>query len=215
MVLPRLQHGLVEAIQPRLEQYFEDDPERRFRLESVIGRGVSGLTWKIKYMASPGANTSTQSTPQPSPRYIGALHNYSPTAAVKMDYSPPNVGGFLGYDNNSGGPESGDFEREREEMREEYRREREALQALRWAKHMVTAVVVPNDPLTQGVECLRPHGMIRMVIALGWPPRRPEGGDPQPVIEQINGPAYGAYVHADLFLDPYDRRPATRAGAHA
>lgn len=38
---------------------------------------------------------------------------------------------------------------------------------------------------------------------MGWPPEKPDGEDPQPVIEEINGPAYGALVHRDIFLDDF------------
>ncbi|KAI0435620.1 hypothetical protein F4803DRAFT_567511 [Xylaria telfairii] len=57
-------------------------------------------------------------------------------------------------------------------------------------------IQLPNRLLWSFFLCL-----IRMVIAMGWPPEKPDGEDPQPVIEEINGPAYGALVHRDIFLD--------------
>ncbi|KAI0467777.1 hypothetical protein F4859DRAFT_517647 [Xylaria cf. heliscus] len=57
---------------------------------------------------------------------------------------------------------------------------------------------LPNRLLWSFFMCL-----VRMVIAMGWPPKRPDGQDPQPVIEEINGPPYGALVHRDLFLDDF------------
>ncbi|KAI8950404.1 hypothetical protein F4801DRAFT_579411 [Xylaria longipes] len=36
---------------------------------------------------------------------------------------------------------------------------------------------------------------------MGWPPEKPDGENPQPVIEEANGPAHGALVHRDLFND--------------
>ncbi|KAI1132866.1 hypothetical protein F5Y10DRAFT_260763 [Nemania abortiva] len=163
-----------------------------------------------------------------------------------MDYSEPNLKGFLAYkgddgsddsDNDSDGDGGGDS------SLRELERERNMLRILQWAKHIVTGVNISDDPLTERFRWILPHGMrknswlytefiengtvgtfirrarekqirlpnrllwrffqclIRMVIALGWPPGKPDGEDPRPVIEQINGPAYGALEHADLFLD--------------
>lgn len=40
--------------------------------------------------------------------------------------------------------------------------------------------------------------VIRMVIAMGWPPAKPAGEDPKPVLEQIRGAPYGGLMHRDM-----------------
>ncbi|RYC61806.1 hypothetical protein CHU98_g4415 [Xylaria longipes] len=79
--------------------------------------------------------------------------------------------------------------------------EKAMLQALRWAKHISTGVEISNDHLTQKFPGTPRHQLTRMVIAMGWPPEKPDGENPQPVIEEANGPAHGALVHRDLFND--------------
>lgn len=37
-----------------------------------------------------------------------------------------------------------------------------------------------------------------MCIAMGWPPEQPDGENPQPVIEEIDGSPYGGLIHRDL-----------------
>ncbi|KAK5634622.1 hypothetical protein RRF57_010335 [Xylaria bambusicola] len=43
--------------------------------------------------------------------------------------------------------------------------------------------------------------LVRMVVAMGWPPRQPNEENPQPVIEEPDGPPYAAFAHGDLFVD--------------
>lgn len=37
-----------------------------------------------------------------------------------------------------------------------------------------------------------------MCIAMGWPPKKPDGETPEPVVEQIIGSARGGLIHADM-----------------
>ncbi|RWA06549.1 hypothetical protein EKO27_g8553 [Xylaria grammica] len=54
-------------------------------------------------------------------------------------------------------------------------------------------IIIPNRILWRFFLCL-----IRMVIAMGWPPAQPAGNDAKPVLEQIRGPPYGGLIHNDM-----------------
>ncbi|KAI1429219.1 hypothetical protein F5Y12DRAFT_782184 [Xylaria sp. FL1777] len=52
---------------------------------------------------------------------------------------------------------------------------------------------MPNRLLWRFFLCL-----VRMCIAMGWPPEKPDGENPQPVIEEVNGRPYGGLIHRDM-----------------
>ncbi|KAI8634666.1 hypothetical protein F5Y19DRAFT_469727 [Xylariaceae sp. FL1651] len=54
-------------------------------------------------------------------------------------------------------------------------------------------IPLPNRLLWRLFMCL-----IRMCIAMGWPPDMPDGENPQPVSERIQGPPHGGFIHGDL-----------------
>ncbi|KAI0441616.1 hypothetical protein F4803DRAFT_551868 [Xylaria telfairii] len=175
----RQQHD-IQVIQARLERYFKRDKEQRFEVERVIGSGEFGLTWKLRYNASGlvvpvGTNVpETSGLLQPSFRYIVLKTEFS-----QLDKSNEIFDGYYST----------------------FDTEKAMLDALRWAKHISTGLEIPNDPLAQRFPGIPWHRLIRMVIAMSWPPEKPAGENPQPVIEEIRGPARAALVHSDLFLD--------------
>ncbi|TGJ84780.1 hypothetical protein E0Z10_g3970 [Xylaria hypoxylon] len=189
---------VIAQIQSRLERYFTQDVEQRFKLESFIGGGANGLTWKLKYNASSGP-TSTQSDSAPTnvTRTSDSQPNFRRIVLKTVQFIPRFGDDDMDVDGGS------DREDKSEDIEApfEFRNEKAMLQVMRWAKHIANAVDISNDPLTRTFPGTPSHQMLRMVIAMGWPPKKPDGENPQPVIEQINGIAKGALVHRDIFLD--------------
>ncbi|KAK5629021.1 hypothetical protein RRF57_004736 [Xylaria bambusicola] len=165
----------VRLIQERITQYFEQDEEKRFEMVGAVASGMFGITWKLKYKESA----------QSGSRYI-----------------------ILKTDRNQGIPGQEDYSDESglENMTLD---EIKYLKALQWAKHVISGVEVKNDPLRRVFEGIPSHNMDidtwlymewieKMVIAMGWPPAKPDGDNPKPVIEEVSGMPHGGLIHHDM-----------------
>lgn len=40
--------------------------------------------------------------------------------------------------------------------------------------------------------------VIRMCIAMAWPPKKPPEQNPQPAVERVEGEPYGGLIHRDM-----------------
>ncbi|KAI1359871.1 hypothetical protein F5Y08DRAFT_344243 [Xylaria arbuscula] len=207
----------------RLRQHFEQDEERRFEVEGFISAGWYGITWKLKYRATPAPDAAHASPG------VGSHSEYR-RIVLKIP-SGPERGvnqGFVGALNLN--------------ARDQFLNEKDLLAIVRWARHLVHGVEIRNDPLTalfqsnpiyQGdipwfyLEWIEngtlgrfvtrsaeryprlPNRLlwrfflclVRMVVAMSWPPRQPNAENPQPVIEEPDGPPYAPFAHGDLFSD--------------
>ncbi|KAI1434335.1 hypothetical protein GGR50DRAFT_695273 [Xylaria sp. CBS 124048] len=213
----------VEKIQAILTEAFDRDEKKRFQMETVIGCGVFGLTWKIKCLPSSDP-TSTGSSSEPDIRHL-VLKTEATLTFGLLDRSSDSLDIFPEYD----------------DIEPMY--DRKWLKMLKWAKHVVRDMTPEDDPLAQQflgrslngaeaeywvymewlengtlgtfidkasesevIQVPLPNRLLwrfflcmtRMCIAMGWPPQQPEGDDPQPVTERAHGPAYGGLSHSDI-----------------
>ncbi|KAI0438127.1 hypothetical protein F4803DRAFT_570026 [Xylaria telfairii] len=207
-----------------LTQYFNRDEENRFHMDSVVGGGMFGLTWKLRYVASP-----TPSSPAPSSQHI----------VLKTDriYSLyDDVSGVENEEKEDEDEDEEEFDRGQSLMPNEIK----WLRVLRWSKHIVKEVTFTKDPLTRQFPGIRSHNMdidnwiylewlengtvkkfvdratelgiqfpnrllwrfflclVRMCIAMGWPAEEPDEEDPQPVTEVARGRPKGGLIHGDM-----------------
>ncbi|KAI0535410.1 hypothetical protein GGR58DRAFT_515387 [Xylaria digitata] len=214
----------VLAFQSRLSGYFRRDAGNRFEMEGVIGSGVYGITWKIKYTTPP---ISAPTGPNP------------PTSGPSVRHIVLKTDRYYTYEENQESPGESSEDNDSEEE-SSLPAEKRWLGVLRWAKHIVSSVILTDDPLAQDFSGIASHHMetdhwlylewlengtllklanrarrerirlpnrvlwrlflclVRMCIAMGWPPQRPDGIDPQPVLETANGDPYGGIIHGDM-----------------
>jgi hypothetical protein len=52
-------------------------------------------------------------------------------------------------------------------------------------------------PSAAGIDEM-PRPVIRMCVAMAWPPKKPPGASPQPVTERVEGEPYGGLMHGDM-----------------
>ncbi|KAH8156800.1 hypothetical protein CIB48_g11445 [Xylaria polymorpha] len=206
-----------------LTQYFNRDEENRFHMESVVGGGMFGLAWKLRYMTP-----ATSSSLAPGGRHI----------VLKTDRI------YSLYDDISEAENEGN----EGEDEEEYDAGQSTIpNEKKWLKvsdfpntfmqHIVNDVTPTKDPLARQFPGIRSHHMdiddwlylecgtvkrfvdraielriqfpnrllwrfflclVRMCIAMGWPAEKPEEEDPQPVTEVVKGRTYGGLIHGDM-----------------
>ncbi|KAI1303506.1 hypothetical protein F5Y03DRAFT_407240 [Xylaria venustula] len=220
--------------QARLAQYFAQDEGNRFEMEGVISSGYYGLTWKIKYRAS-ARPTNDSSTPHAS-KLPGTTR--SERSFRRIVLKTDRVYSFFGEDAMD--VDGDDNDDDDPNPQSQTPNEKMMLRYLRWAKHVVTPIEIPNDPLARRFRGIPSHRMkedtwlyvewlengtisklidraaengfqfpnrllwrfflclLRMCIAMGWPPVKPEGKNPQPVTEVVNGRPYGGVLHHDM-----------------
>ncbi|KAI1342677.1 hypothetical protein F5Y15DRAFT_430028 [Xylariaceae sp. FL0016] len=208
-----------------LKQYFERDEQGRFVWEGRLGEGYYSRAWKIKYQ--PNGRTAAQQTGS-EPRIslpdevrrivLKTLLNDAQGGPLKFNGTPHPPGAA------GAGPATG---ADSEEGDSQIYNEKKWLQVLKWAKHIIKMVDVPNDPLSRRFEGVprspwngkmylylefiengtlarlitKASGrgvnifpnrilwrfflcLVRMCIAMTWPPDRPAGVNPQPVLEK-------------------------------
>ncbi|KAJ3576219.1 hypothetical protein NPX13_g3765 [Xylaria arbuscula] len=211
----------VRRHQALLQQYFQRDEAKRFELVSAISSGQYSVAWKLKFRETPTSDV----------RYIVLKtdRKYTELRNDDDDSQDDDDNKNMDVDDDSlMSPES------------QTPNEKNRLEALQWAKHVVSGVEVTSDPLGRVFPDVPSHQMdpdswlyieylengtisnflqkarqkkmvipnrilwrffmclLRMVVAMGWPPAKPDGEEPKPVQEQISGPPTGGLRHNDM-----------------
>ncbi|KAH9994994.1 hypothetical protein F4779DRAFT_636691 [Xylariaceae sp. FL0662B] len=124
-----------------LQEYFDQDGEKRFVFEGPVDSGSFSLVWKLKYR--PRLQIQAKNTPRGFPLPYGAAYGDPGYIVLKTEKVPTD----LGEDTIMlGTPEETMFS---SSTRDSIVNEKAWLEVLKWAKHVVKVEEVPKDPLQQ------------------------------------------------------------------
>ncbi|KAI0410485.1 hypothetical protein F5X98DRAFT_385553 [Xylaria grammica] len=197
-----VERDIIAEARGRLFGYFARDAERRFAMENAIGGGVAGLTWKIQYMPTPGqARYIVLKTDRVYSR-VAADVDFEYQSSLLLERQNLEILRWAKHTVKEVKVDRDPLAETLEGLQSHYMQMGHWLY-LEWlengtVKSMVekarfNRIRLPNRFLWRAFLCL-----IRMCIAMGWPPAQPPGPDPQPVSERARGGATAGYQHRDM-----------------
>ncbi|KAI0474454.1 hypothetical protein F4859DRAFT_522079 [Xylaria cf. heliscus] len=154
----------ITRTQALLTQYFDRDEEQRFYMESIVGGGMFGLTWKLRYMTPP-----TNSNSEPSFQHIilktDRIYSLYDDVSKNNDEGGENGGGDddNNDNNNNDDDDTGKSlipnEKKWLEVSDPLNTFYGHKEILRWSKHIVNDLTPTKDPLSRQFPGVRPHHM--------------------------------------------------------
>ncbi|KAI3325952.1 hypothetical protein HD806DRAFT_552340 [Xylariaceae sp. AK1471] len=187
--------------QQLLSRYFDSDEERRFHMEGLLGAGTFGLAWKVKYRPPPPDPALAGPVPLPEVRHIVLK-----TDRVYMQNEDEKIEEEEEEDDSDDSMDDDDSDSVAHNNIWKEKRWLKRSNANANKHHSGTLKKFVNRALEKGIAAPLPNRLlwmffmclIRMCIAMGWPPAKPPGENPQPVTERAEGEPHGGLIHGDM-----------------